>query len=45
MNDVRFLISEEEDLASGPETWLDRSGLLGGRGFNYSEKGQRKLLT
>ena len=31
VNDVRFMISE--DLASGPETSLDHSGLLYGRSF------------
>ena len=33
MNGVRFVISEEEEFASGPETRLDHSGLLCGRSF------------
>ena len=28
VNDVGFMMSEEEDLALGPETRLDHSGLL-----------------
>ena len=33
MNNVRFVFSEEEDLASGPGTRLDHSELLCGRSF------------
>ena len=33
MNDVGFVISEKEILASGPGTRLDHSGLLCGRSF------------
>ena len=31
VNDVGFMISEEKDLALGPETKLDHSGLFCGR--------------
>ena len=31
VNNVGFMMSEEEDLALGPETRLDHSGLLCGR--------------
>ena len=41
VNDVGFVISEE-DLASGPETRLDHSGLLCGRSF-ITVKGTRKV--
>ena len=33
VNAVGFMISKEEDLASGPETRLDHSGLLCGTSF------------
>ena len=33
VNDVGFVISEEEDLPLGPDTRLDHSGLLCGRSF------------
>ena len=33
MNEVRFVIAEEEDLALGPGIRLDHSGLLCGRSF------------
>ena len=42
MNDVRFMISEE-DLASGPGTRLDHSRTFVWQKFD-SEKGQTKLL-
>ena len=45
MNDVGFMISKEEDLALGPETRLDHSGLFFGRSFitvkRDRERGQR----
>ena len=33
VNDVRFVVSKEEDLASGSGTRLDHSELLCGRSF------------
>ena len=44
MNNVRFLISELEDLASGSGTRLDHLQLLCGRIFITVKKGQRKFL-
>ena len=43
VNDVRLMISEEEDLALGPGTRLDQ--LLCSRVLVKYVKGQRKLLT
>ena len=45
VNDVRFMISEEDDLASGPGKRLDHSKLLGDRSFITVKRGQRNLLT
>jgi len=42
VNNVGFVTSEEEDLASGSGTRLDHSELLYGR-FYYSEKGLRNF--
>ena len=38
VNDVGFVISEEEDLPLGPDTRLDHSGLLCGRSFIIVKK-------
>ena len=45
VNDVGFVISEAEDLASGQGTRLDHAEFLCGRSFLTVKKGQRKLLT
>ena len=45
VNSVGFLISEEEDLASGPGTSLDHSKAFCLRVLLKYENGQRKLLT
>ena len=44
MNNVGFMISEEEDLALGPGIRLDHSVLLCSRSF-ITVKKDRKLLT
>ena len=41
MNNVRFLISEEKDLASGSVTSLDHSELLCGRNFITVKRGRK----
>ena len=45
VNDVRFEISEEDNLASGLGTWFQTLRTSCGRSFITGEKGQRKLLT
>ena len=44
MNNIGFVISEEDDLALEPGTRLDHSELLYSRVLLKYKKGQRKLL-
>jgi len=43
VEDVGCMISEEKDLASGPETRLDHSGLLCGRSFITVKRDRESL--
>ena len=43
VNGIGFVISEEEDLALGPETRLDHSELLCGRSFITVKKDKEKF--
>ena len=45
MNGFRFVISEGEDLALGPETRLDHSGLLCGRSFVTMKRDRESFYT
>ena len=45
VNDDRFEISEEDDLALGPGTWFQTLRTSCGGSFITGKKGQRKLLT